>query len=196
MTIAEISKEKRRRRDEHRCLILGCGEAGKTTFIKQMHIIHDRGFPTELRLEKKFDIAENIMAAIKALLGNMTFVEENDFFMDAQVAEAHQRIDAMMDHSPKSVLDRADDIQMLWENPIVQAVYSRRNQFQIVECASYFLSKVHSVMAENYVPNDDDILQTRVRTVGIVEHSFEIMQRGRKRTLNLVNCDEFSPQKY
>lgn len=181
-----IKAEKERRLDEHRCLILGCGEAGKTTFIKQMHIIHKQGFPEESRREQKLRIAENIIQAITVLLRNMTFVEENEFFADAAAAEAYQRIDAMTDQSPQSVFERADDFKLLWENAIVQAVYSRRNQFQIVECAAYFLSKVHLVMAENYLPSDNDILQVRVMTKGIVKHPFEIAQKDRKRTLILV----------
>ena len=60
----------------------------------------------------------------------------------------------------------ADDIQILWESQPIQEAYERRNEFQIVECAKYFLTKVHEVMHEDYVPTEDDIVNTRVRTVG------------------------------
>ena len=60
----------------------------------------------------------------------------------------------------------ADDIQILWESQPIQEAYERRNEFQIVECAKYFLTKVHQVMHEDYVPTEDDIVNTRVKTVG------------------------------
>ena len=40
-------------RSKHRILLLGCGEAGKSTFIKQMRIIHSNGFNKDERLAIK-----------------------------------------------------------------------------------------------------------------------------------------------
>ena len=55
--------------EEHNILILGCGEAGKSTFIKQMQIIHAEGLGDDKkRLEKKPLIAANIVSAIFTLI--------------------------------------------------------------------------------------------------------------------------------
>ena len=59
----------KRRAKEHCILILGCGEAGKSTFIKQMQIIHANGLgDNKERLEKKPLIAANIYSAIFTLI--------------------------------------------------------------------------------------------------------------------------------
>ena len=50
---------------EHRILLLGCGEAGKSTFIKQMRIIHSGGFSDREKLEIKRAIANNILSAVQ-----------------------------------------------------------------------------------------------------------------------------------
>ena len=44
------------------------------------------------------------------------------------------------------------------------------NEFQIEDNASYFISQVHKVMDRSYLPTDQDILQTRERTIGPIEH--------------------------
>jgi guanine nucleotide-binding protein G(q) subunit alpha len=78
----DLSKERRSRGEEYRTLLLGCGEAGKSTFIKQMRIIHSEGFPDEEKKATKTDIADNIMSAIMTLLKNLSFVEEEQLHSD------------------------------------------------------------------------------------------------------------------
>ncbi len=69
----------------------------------------------------------------------------------------------------------------------MQAVYGQRNRFQLVQCAKYFLDRCESVLEPDYVPTNQDIVQTRVRTTGIIEHDFEITAPGEgKRKLILV----------
>ena len=94
-------------------------------------------------------------------------------------------------------------ISRLWRSEALQAAYGRRNRFQLVQCAKYFLDRCESVLEEDYVPNDQDIVQTRVKTTGIVEHDFEITPKGEKprrlilvNTLNYVLCCPKTPNKH
>ena len=50
----------------------GTGESGKTTFIRQMRIIHGRGFSEEERKTFAKCIFQNILLAIKAMTSAMT----------------------------------------------------------------------------------------------------------------------------
>ena len=196
---SELKKDRARMSEEHRILILGCGEAGKSTFIKQMEIIHANGLGDDsARLEKKPLIAGNIVSAMGTLVREMSFVQENQLHDIEALSEAVGRLSRMpnfpqentahaMRYDEKLVLDRADDIKLLWECEPIQTTYKRRNEFQIVECARYFLSKVHDVMQPNYVPSDDDILQIRVQTTGIVEHEFLMKGGGANRKLIMVD---------
>ena len=83
----------------------------------------------------------------------------------------------------EDILQRADDIKLLWESSPIQTTYARRNEFQIVECARYFLSKVHEVLHPDYVPTEQDLLQMRMQTIGIIEYKFEMQ----KHTLVMVS---------
>ena len=191
---------RKQNQQRHRCLILGCGESGKSTFIKQMRIIHSAGFQTEEKLKIKEDIAKNIADSIKVLIdqaGGEVALSSNDSTKKAyhnvtknlQIPtsgmlllfliwgynllisrEIAGYLFSKFYNKKKQLLGMmfqlADDIQILWESQPIQEAYERRNEFQIVECAKYFLTKVHQVMHEDYVPTEDDIVNTRVKTVG------------------------------
>ena len=87
-----MKKEQASKEDEHRILILGCGEAGKSTFIKQMQIIHSDGLGNEdKRKDKKPLIADNIMQAILTLIQEMSFVQDNQLHDNDELAAAVAR---------------------------------------------------------------------------------------------------------
>lgn len=54
---------------------VGTGESGKTTFIRQMRIIHGRGFSEDERKAFAKCIFQNIFTAVKAMTGAMTMLK-------------------------------------------------------------------------------------------------------------------------
>ena len=101
-----------------------------------------------------------------------------------------ERIMKIKTVSPETIFDHADDIKALWESEEIQATFLRRNEFQIEECAKYFLSQVHTVMEKDYVPSLQDIVETRERTQQIIENKFEMTNNnafaGSKKTQYLI----------
>ena len=163
-----------------------------------MQIIQGSGLgDISTRMDKKPLIAGNIVSAMGTLIREMSSVQENQLHDIEELSEAVGRLSRMpnfpheatsnsMRYDEKLVLERADDIKLLWECEPIYTTYKRRNEFQIVECAQYFLSKVHEVMHPDYVPTDDDILQIREQTIGIVEHTFQMKGGGLNRKLIMV----------
>ena len=64
-------------------------------------------------------------------------------------------------------------LKYLWSTPSIQQAYERRNEFQLIDSASYFLDDLDRVCTSDYEPTDDDVVRTRVRTTGIVKIEFE-----------------------
>ncbi len=62
----------------------------------------------------------------------------------------------------------------LWADAGIQATYAARTQFQLTDSAKYFFDKIKEVSANAYLPTQQDVLRSRVRTTGIVENEFEI----------------------
>ena len=80
----------------------------------------------------------------------------------------------------------------LWKDSGVQAAYLRANEYQLSDCAKYFLDNVNRLGQHGYIPTTQDILHTRVRTSGIVEVKFHIKvifcKASRKHFKFQVNC--------
>jgi len=62
----------------------------------------------------------------------------------------------------------------LWTDPGIQLAFENQNKFQLLDCAKHFLDKIDEVANETYVPDEDDIRRSRVRTTGILEMKFEV----------------------
>ncbi|TFL03021.1 guanine nucleotide binding protein, alpha subunit [Pterulicium gracile] len=66
-----------------------------------------------------------------------------------------------------------DDIEALWTHPSVRDLLDMR-QARLDECAPFFLDNIHRISEPDYLPSTDDILNVRLQTLGVVEHSYDI----------------------
>lgn len=64
----DLRRNKKASRKEIKLLLLGTGESGKSTFIKQMRIIHGSGFPKEERLHMRHLVYQNILTSMQTMV--------------------------------------------------------------------------------------------------------------------------------
>ncbi|XP_068190266.1 guanine nucleotide-binding protein subunit alpha-14-like [Antennarius striatus] len=176
-----VSKEidKRLRRDkyesqrEFKLLLLGTGESGKSTFIKQMRILHGRGYDEDDRKGFALLVFQNTVTAIQALIYAMRTLQI-DYVDDNNIALAEKL--CQLEADKVSTLERwqGDAIKRVWNDHGVQRCYDRRREFQLSDSAKYYLSDMDRIMAPGYVPTVQDVLRVRVPTTGIIEYPFEI----------------------
>jgi len=67
-----------------------------------------------------------------------------------------------------------DHINRLWNDTGVQECHERSHEYQLIDCAKYFLDKINDIRQPNYTPDDQDLLRCRVLTQGIFETKFTI----------------------
>jgi guanine nucleotide-binding protein subunit alpha len=77
-----IKQEKDKLKSEVKLLLLGAGESGKSTIVKQMKIIHEDGFSQNERESYKEIVFGNVIHAMQSLLKgmeilNMPFQDES-----------------------------------------------------------------------------------------------------------------------
>ena len=68
--------------------------------------------------------------------------------------------------------DLAAVMKRLWEDVSVQECFARSREYQLNDSASYYLNSLDRIAAHGYLPTQDDVLRTRVKTTGIVETHF------------------------
>ena len=68
----QIQKDKRKYVETQRLLLLGAGESGKSTIVKQMRILHlETPFSEQEKKEKKDEIRQNVKDSIISILRAM-----------------------------------------------------------------------------------------------------------------------------
>jgi len=68
----------------------------------------------------------------------------------------------------------SDAIKALWKDSAIQEVYNFKHEYQVTEAIAFYIKGIDRISADNYVPTEDDILQSRARTIGIKEMTFEL----------------------
>ncbi|KAJ5068438.1 g protein alpha i subunit [Anaeramoeba ignava] len=150
--------------NEIKILLLGAGDSGKSTLLKQMKIIHGKGFNEEERREFTERVQENIIQNMKSLV----------------VAAEHFKLDVLEENEEKAEYFRAlsprentfseeviDNVIALWKDPAIQQTLTRSSEFQLNNTAAYFFNRIEEIRKEDYIPSIDDVLRVRVKTTGI-----------------------------
>eukprot|EP00731_Ephydatia_muelleri_P006074 Em0003g322a len=122
-------------------LLLGTGESGKSTIVKQMKIIHGDGYSSEELDTFKHVVYKNLVASMTAIVRNMERLGISFSDPSNSVhADTLQALDSNQDFStmpPKL----AEAIKQLWSDEGVKACFKRAYEYQIEDSASYFLGR-------------------------------------------------------
>jgi len=158
-------------------LLLGAGESGKTTIVKQMKIIHANGYsPTEL-MSFRLPVIKNLIDSANALVTALRLldVEPRDSANRANV-EIIQSF--KLENDPNVVLptEVAQAISALWRDPVIPFLLDNQNRFYLMDAAPYFFSNINRIADRTYIPTVDDVLHARAKTTGITEQRFNMGQ--------------------
>jgi guanine nucleotide-binding protein G(i) subunit alpha len=69
-------------------------------------------------------------------------------------------------------IELATVMKRLWADGGVQQCFSRSREYQLNDSAAYYLNALDRISQPGYVPTQQDVLRTRVKTTGIVETHF------------------------
>lgn len=169
----ELGKCKQEYRSTHRLLLLGAGESGKSTVVKQMRILHVNGFSDEEKKRKIADIKRNIRDGIISIISAMSEINPP---VQLHHPESQPSFDYCVNKKHEQEYDDVffSHVSRLWKDPGVQECYDRSHEYQLIDCAKYFLDKVDDVRTPDYAPSSQDMLRCRVLTQGIFETRFTI----------------------
>ncbi|XP_061381214.1 guanine nucleotide-binding protein G(f) subunit alpha [Danaus plexippus] len=159
--------------DAIKLLLLGTGESGKTTIIKQMKILHVQGFTASERKEKAGHIRHNTHESIYDIVRNMATL--SIALQDPKNVQSQQYILKIGPEGPLEYNeDYFDHVRNLWKDNGVRECFRRSNEYQLLDSAEYFLDRIDLLAKSDYLPTDADILRCRQKTTGIQKIEFKV----------------------
>nr|XP_057921336.1 guanine nucleotide-binding protein subunit alpha-12a isoform X2 [Doryrhamphus excisus] len=175
---AMLARERRAVRRLVKILLLGAGESGKSTFLKQMRIINGQEFDQKALLDFRDTIYENILKGMRVLvdardkLGISWQSCENE--KQGMLVMSWEGRVGGVGVEPCEFQLYVMALSALWADTGIQEAYTRRSEFQLSESVKYFLDNLERIGQQSYTPSRQDILFARKATKGIVEHDFFI----------------------
>mmetsp|Transcript_30757 Transcript_30757/g.49333 ORF Transcript_30757/g.49333 Transcript_30757/m.49333 type:complete len:443 (-) Transcript_30757:305-1633(-) len=174
----------------HRILLLGPGDTGKTTIIKQMRKIHNGVIAEEQLDSHAAYIRTQIVKYMQTLCVQsiklniaLSASQDDDDDSDAQASRDFIcNLSAPCDLSP----DVVQHMKVLWNNDGIRQTLEQRAKFQIPDNVAYFFDqRLDDIGADDYVPTFEDYLRIRMRTSGMNQEEFLVYFGRNGQTLHV-----------
>jgi guanine nucleotide-binding protein G(i) subunit alpha len=161
-----LKEEKRSCANKIKLLLLGIGDAGKSTFMKQMKLLHKNGFtPVEIERYKRI-IHDNILTSMKQIL---EYTERSNIKLSSKLQNSITAVIKASELSP----DVAQHVKALWAHKSIKKVWEKHNLYAGMTCAEFYFNSLDRITAQDYTPTPEDILRSKMRTTGVTETVFE-----------------------
>ncbi|KAG8869482.1 hypothetical protein FRC20_001348 [Serendipita sp. 405] len=176
---SQLKRTKRQMRKQTKILLLGSGDSGKTTIMKQMRLITDGSFSRhELESYRQLVFA-NLITGMKAIVESLPeiglSIEDDEEAFAAFTMVEHA---ADIKEGQPFPVEYLEPFRTLWHHPMIRRALPHCHKFAIPDNIHYFYASLDRLFQPNYFPTNQDVIQTRARTVGIIETVFRIPEGG------------------
>ncbi|OUM54046.1 hypothetical protein BVG19_g3389 [[Candida] boidinii] len=181
-SLANTNNNTGNNKQEVKMLLLGSGESGKSTILKQIKILYLNGFTKRELYDYKPFVYKNILdcseSIIKALRENN--LEDKLTNLTKEDTEEILNFEVSMDIDDLQINDKmVSTIKLLIDDPITKKLLTDRcveksRNFYILDSANYFFDNFDRIVDPNYLPSVTDVLRTRKQTSGIYDVKFNL----------------------
>uniref|UniRef100_A0A8C6TLI2 Adenylate cyclase-inhibiting G alpha protein n=1 Tax=Neogobius melanostomus TaxID=47308 RepID=A0A8C6TLI2_9GOBI len=135
-------------------------------------IIHEDGYSEEECKQYQVVVYSNTIQSIMAIIRAMGRLKID--FGDAARADDARQLFTLASTAEEGVMsaELSRVVRRLWSDQGVQACFDRSREYQLNDSAAYYLNDLDRICESGYVPTQQDVLRTRVKTTGIVETHF------------------------
>eukprot|EP01128_Nolandella_sp_AFSM9_P004414 TRINITY_DN1977_c0_g2_i1.p1 TRINITY_DN1977_c0_g2~~TRINITY_DN1977_c0_g2_i1.p1 ORF type:complete len:349 (+),score=94.60 TRINITY_DN1977_c0_g2_i1:156-1202(+) len=154
-------------------LVAGAAQSGKSTFFKQLQLIHfDNTFTDEQRSEVMKTLRSNLIMGFKEL------VEAADGMKKVKFSSASKEsVEFFRQKNPFDAFDdsTSDNATQLWGDKGFKKVWAARDtipKFSIMHL-EYLVEHIERISTDDEEPTTEDVLLARKRTTGTNEIEFE-----------------------
>ncbi|KAF9047892.1 heterotrimeric G-protein alpha subunit, GPA3-like protein [Panaeolus papilionaceus] len=174
----QLEDDSKRFKRECKILLLGSGESGKSTIVKQMKIIHQDGFSDSELAEYRPVVYKNVLDSAQQVVLHMRKIGL-DCVEYSNRALVDKIIEFQLDTkaTPYFPTEIAEAIHQIWKDPIIPKIMDEHSSdFYLMDSAGYFFNEVLRIGSPGYLPNETDVLRARQKSVGITETRFTMGQ--------------------
>ncbi|RIA95683.1 G protein alpha subunit [Glomus cerebriforme] len=173
----QIEEDSRRFKKECKILLLGSGESGKSTIVKQMKIIHQNGYTKEELALYRITVYKNLVDSAQAIVYAMKKFRKEPKRSENKIL-ADKILDYYVESDPAFQLSQeiVEAIDSVWHDPIITEILDQQSHFYLMDSAPYFFTEVRRIGAHGYIPDEADVLRARTKTTGISETRFNMGQ--------------------
>jgi len=163
----------------------GTGDAGKSTFIRQLRNIFEAGIVKTERLKFTNILRDNCLMGVQKLVSGCS--EFHIDIPDHLKEPSNQVLNAT--HLTPAL---SDCIILLWDSGCIKQVLQYHKSLQLpggLSGITYYVANVHRFADEDYEPTSEDVIRAKLRTTGVTEvrfvienHEFNLIDIGGQRS--------------
>jgi len=152
-------------------LLLGAGESGKSTIVKQLKRIHKKEITQQELDLVAISLHQNLVDCLKALFYATKAFGTHTLSPKGQ--ELEQKLYNWNENTPLTP-EMGVLITEVWEDDgAIQNTFKRRSEFWLLDSFEYYIEHVERFCKVPFTPIEDDCVMARIRTTGIVETNLE-----------------------
>ncbi|GAM22890.1 hypothetical protein SAMD00019534_060650 [Acytostelium subglobosum LB1] len=158
---------------DFRVLLLGAGESGKSTVVKQLKSIYKIQVDDAELQSYAANIHKNTVLCMQVLLEacetlgvELSDQESKKRANNIRSFQFEQEVKQM----PVSI---GLDIEELWKDQDIQKIWERRSEYWFLDATPYYFDNINRFLDDDFRPTEEDIIMTRVRTTGISVTEFD-----------------------
>jgi len=153
-------------------LVAGAAQSGKSTFFKQLQIIHLNGFTDEQKAEVLKTLRSNVILAFKELIEYFDSLEKGPHISSS----LKETVEFFRKKNPFDTFDdeSREKAKKLWDDKGFQKVWAMRDtipNFSILHL-DYLMTHLDRLSSDSTTPSTEDMLYARKRTTGTNEIEF------------------------
>ncbi|RYP15689.1 hypothetical protein DL767_010300 [Monosporascus sp. MG133] len=133
-----LNEDSKRLRRECKILLLGSGESGKSTIVKQMKIIHLKGYSAEELYNYRATVFKNLLECAKAVI-----IAMDQFDIEPSNPETKGYCDYLLGYNVEAGPSASVEpevgvaVQALWHDPCIEKLMEHATEFYLMDSAEY-----------------------------------------------------------
>jgi len=167
-----LKKERAKELLNYKVLLLGAGESGKSTVVKQLKVIYKVEMDEQEVNNYRENLHNNTVSSMQTFLDAARNLGTGDWETEEDRKYAEEVKVFSFEQSKLMPPEMGTAIAKLWQTKPIRSAFARRSEFWNLDASDYYFDHVERFVEPGYVPTEEDCIMARVRTTGIVITEF------------------------